>query len=160
MPRPLPALILALLLTATGSIAQGLVISTGPDASDLERLAAAEVQRYLYLRTGEMVSIDDAEGGTGPRIALGIDRGLPEQGYRLHTSGPVGRRSLEIVGGSPVGVLYGAYAFAAELGVEFFLHGDVVPDDRTSLVLPTLDIESSPLFEHRGIQPFHDFPEG
>lgn len=46
------------------------------------------------------------------------------------------------------------------LGVRFYLHGDVVPDGKIPLRLPNLDETHAPLFETRGIQPFHDFPEG
>jgi hypothetical protein len=40
------------------------------------------------------------------------------------------------------------------------LHGDVVPDAKIEPKLPTVDIAGKPLFSERGIQPFHDFPEG
>ena len=33
-----------------------------------------------------------------------------------------------MVGGDPIGTLYGAYRLAERLGVRFYLHGDVVPD--------------------------------
>src|SRR5262249_42845209 len=46
------------------------------------------------------------------------------------------------------------------LGVRFFLHGDVVPDDRVGFELPSIDERAAPRFRLRGILPFHDFPEG
>ena len=67
---------------------------------------------------------------------------------------------LLIAGGDPIGTLYGAYRFAEHLGVRFYLHGDVVPDRQIALELPALDETRKPLFDRRGIQPFHDFPEG
>ncbi|HVV74360.1 MAG TPA: malectin domain-containing carbohydrate-binding protein, partial [Verrucomicrobiae bacterium] len=36
----------------------------------------------------------------------------------------------------------------------------MIPDQQESWVFPILDIRESPLFNLRGIQPFHDFPEG
>jgi hypothetical protein len=57
-------------------------------------------------------------------------------------------------------MLYAAYRFAEHLGVRFYLHGDVVPDELIPLALPMLDERAKPLFALRGIQPFHDFPEG
>ena len=57
-------------------------------------------------------------------------------------------------------VLYAAYHFAETLGVRFYLHGDVLPDRRIPFVLPDLDETHTPLFETRGILPFHDFTEG
>jgi hypothetical protein len=72
-------------------------------------------------------------------------------------------KALVVVGGDDAGVLYGAYRLAERLGVRFYLHGDVVPDARMapSLAdLPDLDERGAPLFKTRGINPFHDFPEG
>ena len=57
-------------------------------------------------------------------------------------------------------MLYGAYAFVEKLGVRFQIDGDVIPDTRIPLALPVLDETHQPLFELRGLQPFHDFPEG
>ncbi len=78
----------------------------------------------------------------------------------LKTLNVDGRPVLLIVGGDPIGTLYGAYRFAEHLGVRFYMHGDVVPDGRVALELPVLDETRKPLFDRRGIQPFHDFPEG
>ena len=47
-----------------------------------------------------------------------------------------------------------------KLGVRFQVDGDVIPDTRVPLVLPVLDETHRPLFALRGLQPFHDFPEG
>jgi hypothetical protein len=65
-----------------------------------------------------------------------------------------------IIGGGDTGTLYGAYRFAEALGVRFYLHGDVIPDARIAPTLPNLNETGKPLFATRGIQPFHDFPEG
>ncbi len=65
-----------------------------------------------------------------------------------------------IAGGDGIGTLYGAYRLAEHLGVRFYMHGDVLPDEQVPLALPQLDETGKPLFALRGIQPFHDFPEG
>ncbi len=70
------------------------------------------------------------------------------------------RSVLAVAGGDEFGTLYGAYRLAEHLGVRFYLHGDVIPDRQVALELPALDETRRPLFERRGIQPFHDFPEG
>ena len=59
-----------------------------------------------------------------------------------------------------MGALYGAYRLAEHLGARFYLHGDVVPDRTSPWKTPALDESGQPLFRLRGIQPFHDFPEG
>ena len=122
------------------------------DAPANVKLAARELRRYVYLRTGALLPV--AESGDG--ITLQVDGELAPQQYRLQGGGP----TLAITGGSDVAVLYGAYHLAEKLGVRFYLHGDVIPDKQIPLAIPTLDETHRPLFELRGIQPFHDFMEG
>jgi len=136
-------------------------------ASYAVTLAAKEVRRYVYLRTGRLLPILETTGALpekGDIIRMETLRtapdALPPEGYLLKTAPRDNRRVLQIGGGSDVAVLYGAYDFAEKLGVRFYLHGDVIPDERTALVIPPLDETHKPLFELRGIQPFHDFFEG
>jgi hypothetical protein len=143
-------------LVATIGLAAPATVIHEPRAPANVRLAAREVQRYVYLRTDERLPIAEKRPGAGSAIALGVDQALEAQQYRLQTvSG-----DLHITGGSDVAVLYGVYHFAETLGVRFYLHGDVVPDKKIPFALPTLDETHKPLFDQRGIQPFHDFPEG
>jgi len=124
------------------------------DAAPQVRLAAQEIVRYVYLRTGEL-PVRSATVGKSPAIVLGLDPALGADAYTLKTEGETTR----ITGGDPSGVLYGAYRYAELLGVRFYLHGDVVPDGRLEK-LPKVNESGKPLFPVRGIQPFHDFPEG
>jgi hypothetical protein len=96
----------------------------------------------------------------GRVITLDIDILLEEQEFRLKTYHALKSKVLRISGGSPQALLYGAYEFAEQLGVRFYLHGDVIPDEKIPFRLPDLDIQKKPLFATRGILPFHDFPEG
>jgi len=145
-------------------------------ASYLEELAAREIRRYVYVRTGELVPVAREMPGDRPAIIVArkdrpilgkLDTSmLGPQDYLLKTVpyGPTPNdRSVSrvfVAGGSDVGTLYGAYRFAEHLGVRFYLDGDVIPDTQTALELPDLNEHGSPLFALRGIQPFHDFPEG
>jgi hypothetical protein len=163
---------------AFSNAAQYAVTIVAPESPGAaEELAAREVRRYLYLRTGQRMGIVHY-GGTlpnGPLVVVGSKdrpvvksvarsdealreaiRSLQPQQYLLKTTH---QRAL-IVGGDAIGTLYGAYRCAERLGVRFYLHGDVVPDERAESRLPELDEQGAPLFETRGIQPFHDFPEG
>ena len=102
-------------------------------------------------------------GAGAQRLAL-LDS-LAPQSYWLKTvpnprSSAAGGRVLWLTGGDDAGTLYAAYRLAEVLGVRFYLHGDVIPDEPVPWELPNLDERAAPLFALRGIQPFHDFPEG
>jgi hypothetical protein len=139
-------------------------------------LAAREVRRYFYLRTGELLPLgdklsggdvilvaakDDALlGGIADVATVNSTAGLQPQQYLLKTIHSQGRKVLLVVGGDATGTLYGAYRLAERLGMGFYLHGDVVPDRQIAPKLPELDEIGKPIFDIRGINPFHDFPEG
>ena len=170
------ACLVSVVLCATASAQNAtLTIVRSRDASPIEDFAAREIQRYLYLCTGDLFPVVtqapdadaivvtqsnrgmvDALRGSGD---VGVDS-LGPQDYLLHSQDASGHRVLYIVGGSDIAALYGAYRFVEHLGVRFYLHGDVIPDRREPLSLPKLHETASPLFSLRGIQPFHDFPEG
>jgi len=144
-----------------------------------QRLAAREIRRYVYVRTGKLLPIvseidsapqgglilvaasnqlSEALVGFDPRL-MARPRSVPDQ-YILKTTKRGDRPILVVYGSGDTGVLYGAYRLAEHLGVRFYMHGDVVPDQRIELRMPQLDEIGTPLFDRRGIQPFHDFPEG
>ncbi len=165
-----------------GADAAAITIVSPSDATAVEDLAAKEVRRYVYLRTGELLPLVQSSGKLPAKTALIVvgqkDRpavtaltagdqnlassagSLKPQQYLLRTTDLGNRRVVLITGGDPVGTLYGAYRFAEHLGVRFYLHGETIPDERITLKIPDLDERGEPLFEVRGIQPFHDFPEG
>lgn len=156
------------------------VIVLPQEASKQETLAAKEVRRYIYLRTGKLLEIRAVnsipEKGKS-FILLGEKnrnifqeplfqnirqeiKDLSSENYLLRTIHSAGKKIFLITGGDPSGTLYGAYEFAETIGIRFYLHGDVVPDEKAKFVFPELSKCGKPLFETRGIQPFHDFPEG
>jgi hypothetical protein len=159
---------------------EGLIIVHPGNAAPLERLAAKEIRRYLYVRTGRLVSVAPRDDLTGlaketificqkerfpasnfaPEELRREVAGLGDQEYLLQTFGQRGWRVCLVAGGDGPGTLYGAYRLAEKLGVRFYLHGDVVPDRRIRLELPVVEDRGRPLFRLRGIHPFHDFPEG
>lgn len=151
------------------------------DASGAERLAAREVRRCLYLRTGRLVEVKAADASHPPATASVVvgtkSRALVQawlnteplrvgaaslgpEDFWLRTIQTDQRDVWLLVGGSETATLYAAYRFAEHLGARFHLHGDVWPDRPLEGPIPSLDERSSPLFTLRGIQPFHDFPEG
>jgi hypothetical protein len=170
--------------SAAGAEAPSATIVKPYRAAGAEDLAARELRRYFYLRTGELLPILSSSGqlpagasivvghrgqpliravvSSDARVAAAVAALRPQQ-YLLKTL-PLDSRgqkvALLVAGGDPVGALYGAYRLAEYLGVRFYLHGDVVPDERIVPDLAEVDDRGAPLFKTRGIQPFHDFPEG
>jgi hypothetical protein len=190
--NPLHVLIVLIFITLLTSCSNSnLPVILYPSGSDPKvELAAKEVRRYMYVRTGELLPMQVytgqelpkkiiwlmAKGQQVPANLISVDQlnrinNLAPEGYLLSSSVVTPAKAgtpphntegdhLVIAGGSPEGTLYCAYAFAEKLGVRFYLHGDVIPDKRIKPEIPVVDETGTPLFETRGIQPFHDFPEG
>ena len=180
------AFAMAVAMTAAGLLAPGSAVAemsvfTPRSLSLPEALSGREVRRYVYLRTGRLLTINRTErvadpGAEGVVVgqkgrplvrALAAEAGLgaavdalQAQHYLIKTIDRDGRRLVLIAGGDDIATLYGAYRFAEQLGIRFYMHGDVIPDERVELRLPSMNVTAKPLFELRGIQPFHDFPEG
>ncbi len=168
--------------TAAQTTEPKIVIVSPADASYQESLAAKEIRRYLYLRTGKLLDIVQSDGQlpSAAELIVAAEKGQPiiealtaadaelgstiaslagEQ-YLLRTVKVDNQKVVLIAGGDATGALYGAYRFAERLGVRFYLHGDTIPDERIALRLPELNEVGRALFDVRGILPFHDFPEG
>jgi hypothetical protein len=175
--------ILLFLLTLAGSRAEVFspLVCYPDNATPREILGAREVRRYLYLRTGVLAPVEpvsSAPGRLGGAILVGgrdqpvvraclatpelrgsLDN-LEGDQYLLKTVSHGLGRVVVLTGASDTAALYAAYRFAEHLGVRFYLHGDVLPDAKMPWHVPSLDERGLPFFALRGIQPFHDFPEG
>jgi len=167
--------ILGLVLSALGGCAAGseqaaarrpaATIATAADATPLEILAAREVRRYVYLRTGAVLPVANKPPEAGHAIVFRTDEALGAEDHTLTAANRDGRTVLTAAGGTDLATLYAAYRLAEHMGVRFYLHGDVVPDERTTVAalledLKGLEETNEPLFATRGILPFHDFAEG
>lgn len=131
------------IFTLIACVVSAQTIVCPPDAPANVKLAAKEICRYVYLRTGKLQPCP---------MKLKIDPSLGAQEYRLTADA--------IAGGSDIGVLYGAYRYAELLGVRFYLHGDVIPDERLE-TLPVIKEETgAPLFNLRGVNPWGSHPFG
>ncbi len=153
-----------------------IIILTNTNSSVKEQLAAKELRRYMYLRSGNMAEILDRGAmpfDSGAHIIVCTKKSpflylsgnanliseapqLDSEQYIIKTLGS----ACFIVGGSDIGALYGAYRFLEYNGIRFYLHGDVIPDGKADIIFPKEQITGKPLFALRGIQPFHDFPQG
>lgn len=133
-------------------------------------LAAKEIRRYLYLRTGELLALESGDVPAGdvvlvgtmddPRVAPWLTVDVPRDGFVLKSIDDGERTVLLVVGADAPATLVGAYRLAEHLGVGFGLEGDAIPDARIPLDLTTFDEAGQPLLETRGLLPFHDFPAG
>ena len=155
-------------------------IIISPEAGNTEKFAAREMRRYLYQRTDELLRIIESNHipksyentivitqvkspvldiveFTNVKSAI---KDLTEQEYLIRSVKLGGRRILLVVGGGNAGVLYGTYKLLEKYGIRFYLHGDVIPDGKIAMELPMINTDGKPLFQLRGILPFHDFPEG
>jgi hypothetical protein len=182
MKRHIPGILFILLfatltLDAFSETPERISIVCPTNPSFLEDLASREIFRYVYLRTGVLLPIVNQDnlvmGETSGIVIAQKDRPLmkslaetadlavlgPQQ-FLLKTRSADRWHLVLITGGDFLGTLYGAYHFVEHLGIRFYLHGDVIPDERIPFELPTLEEHGRPLFSLRGIQPFHDFPEG
>lgn len=132
-------------------VPEAILVSAKP--SYAETLAAREVRRYLYVRTGRLVPIFTKTAQGKPAIVVGTKPGTKQQpvveaagagtAWQLTLAGLHGeqyllaRRApvrpdeqplLVVAGADLVGTLYAAYRLAERLGERFSLEGDVVPD--------------------------------
>ena len=145
------------------------------DASARERLAAHEVRRYVYLRSGAILPLTQvsrlpadgdlivlASHGSPLVSSLAAGANVPsaDGGFIIRSLEDKGRSILLIAGRDPGGTLYGAYRFAEHLGIGFGLAGDAIPDGTMRLELDDYDEVAIPRFETRGVLPYHDFFPG
>ncbi|RXZ79679.1 hypothetical protein EBB07_21755 [Paenibacillaceae bacterium] len=130
-------------------------------ATAQERLAAHEIRRYVYLRTSQLLPLLSSNELPEGMSGFAVSQEGAGQSYRIYTvTTPQNHTWVHVTGGDEGGILYAAYRVAEQLGVRFALHGDIIPDSQIPLSLAFAEEHGKPLFELRGILPFHDFPEG
>lgn len=144
-----------------------------PDAAQLERDAALELQRYWCGAGGGVLPIvaAPAVGPEATGFAIGIGGRIPDvgeawpfgldipqrDGYILHT---VGQRVVTIAGVTPEGAQNGVYGLLGALGFGFYLGGDTYPDAVPSFdpgQAPALHESRTPAFAVRGSLPWYNF---
>lgn len=129
-------------------------------ASRILVYSAKELQKYIWQRCNKLLPIDEMNLDKKKENAffLQVDSiTLEQEEYSIEKK----QENLYIYGGSEIALLYGVYAYAEYLGIRFALHGDILPDGKfEKSLLSCPDIKAKPLFEKRGLLPFHDFPEG
>lgn len=161
-----------------------LTISCPTDASIVEKQAAKEVRRFIFLRTGNAPEIRiadkyaDLPSGDVIVVAANVREITTElkaeygnvdapssdnrMGYIIKSISKEGRNILVITGADTYTTLTAAYRFAELLGCYFNLVGDAVPDKKLAypLNISGYDEKAQPWFELRGCIPFHNFTAG
>jgi len=125
------------------TVADDVTIVKPSDATAAENLAAKEIRRYLYLRTGKLLPIVQSNNKLPSKTSLivigqkcrpaikalsGKDKklasavaSLESQQYLLKTITFRKRPAVLITGGDSIGTLYAAYRFAELMGVRFYV---------------------------------------
>ncbi|MHC4438314.1 MAG: alpha-glucuronidase family glycosyl hydrolase [Planctomycetota bacterium] len=172
--RPI-LLVLSVFIASVSQLSFGQTIVYPADSSLQELIAAKEVRRYIYLRTGQKLTL--SKDNTIPEnvdliLVANIDNKILESlrdslnykinpdGFIIKTINQNSRQILVITGYDSTSTLYGAYRYSEHLGVGFSLIRDVIPDKKITLDISDFDEVGEPLLKTRGILPFHDFPEG
>jgi type 1 glutamine amidotransferase len=150
------------------------VIVVGHAAGDFHRWVAGEVQRYLKQLSGAELAIvaNDKVPAGKPLIVVGgpqdnplaasaqqrklVDfSGLKPDGFVLKTVAMEGRPAILVGGNDESGTMYAAYEFLERLGIVFQLTNDLIPEKKSDLPLPVLDVRMEPVFKHRGMHCCH-----
>lgn len=178
------SLLVTVLFTANPASVYSQTIVYPSKGSNIEIMAAKEVRRYIFLRTGTAPALkktSDAKSlptgdiivvskNSRPIIAeLKRDYGNVDapvsgdrKGYLIKSVSKDGRYILTITGADGTTTLHAAYRFAELIGCYFNLAGDVIPDGKLTypLDIGKYDEKSLPWFALRGNLPFHNFLAG
>nr|WP_313672720.1 beta-N-acetylhexosaminidase [Streptomyces fulvorobeus] len=123
----------------------------GPSTTISAQPGTETTERWLRATVGAAYGLPLAPGPAdaeraGHTVRLRLDPALEPEGYRLRTGPGLG---VEITGGSPAGVFWGAQTLRQLLGPEAFRSAPVGPGGPSAL--PVAEIEDSPRFPWRGL---------
>ena len=176
--RAIRCLVMLVLAGLAANASASPAIYLGPEASDIERGAATDLQRLLYAATGSLYPIEAAE--TAPAGAQGIALGTPQSLPKTPTAWPFGleepgadgyilysedaANALVIVAGKTAAAAqHGVYGLLEALGFGFYTSQETLPDtfaDIPALKLPRFNASVTPVFKVRGALPFYDYLMG
>ena len=154
-------------------------IVIGVNATEMEKYAAQELQRYFYQMSDEVLPIitdEQAQSQTQSKEAYIIGKketnkrvsqyitdennGLGAQGYTLKTFADGGNTAMIISAIDDEGCLYGVYGLLDDYyGMGFYFSGDVFPGEKSPIEMKTLNESKTPNQYIRGILPWTNFPQ-
>ncbi|MFA6110636.1 MAG: DUF4838 domain-containing protein, partial [Candidatus Latescibacterota bacterium] len=127
------------------------------DATELERLAATELQSHLQAISGVLLPVvDRTDSATGVQILIGnavpatlavAPREADPAAFRL----VVTPDRVALAGASPEGTLFAAYELLEQLGVRWFMPGELGTEipQRTTVAVRQQEILEAPAFSLR-----------
>lgn len=144
-------------------------IVLGPDATETERYAAAQLAAYLRRVTGAEFQVTDDASVSGSRIFVGQTAAAKQKVGKfdwasLRTDGIIVRtvgNDLIVSGDRPRGSMYAVYAFLEDqLGVRWWTAGTETVPRRPELSVGSLNVTYRPPFAFRDIFARGVFQEG
>ncbi|MFC1526745.1 DUF4838 domain-containing protein, partial [Candidatus Latescibacterota bacterium] len=138
-----------------------------PDPDPDEALAARELQTHLERMSGVRLDIRSSPPADGIPVRLGADlcpdlaaqvsaRSAEPAAFMIECS----EHGVWLAGNSPEGTLFAAYQLLEQLGVRWYLPGElgtVIPTT-TDAILPEGRVFQAPSFAHRYVQSVRDDP--
>ncbi len=146
----------------SGLILENMKIYTSEGATDQEKTAAEELQRYLYKITGTMPQIDTTEKTINVGIYVGEtvktktnagltykDAPADSEAWTIKTD----TRNVYLIGGGTRGTLYAVYHLLEDmLGVRWWNMWEEYVPSMTDAVIPTnYSVSGEPAFSYRDI---------
>lgn len=141
-------------------------------ASESERLAVIDLQRYVAQVTGDvpaLITPNAWEKDPRPALVLGTPRSNPilsalpldkhalgAQGYFLANEIIAGQHVIVAAGEQPEGAVNAVYGMLREAGFGFFLGSEALPE-RLPAELPVGPVVRKPVFTVRGVLPWYNF---
>jgi hypothetical protein len=157
---------------ATAGKARAAVV-VGSRAASFYHWVARELGGYLRLLTGAEFPVSTGSQNTpGFQILVGgpdanevVDDarrrgmvkfdGLKQDGFLLERINLENRPALIVGGNDEASTMYAAYDLLERLGIVFQITGDIIPERKPDLVLPTLQVRMEPMLKYRGLHIRH-----
>jgi hypothetical protein len=149
----------ALLLAVTGVVPMRAVeIQLRKDAQAADKTAAAELQHYIKLMTGEDAAVREPGAAQSPPvILLTEDPAAEKDAWKIESTAA----GVTIAGGAPQGVIFGAYHYLEECcGVRWWNPWEESVPKLEKVPVDNLTLSGKPAFDTRVLYSFSGGDEG